>query len=64
MEKLLKAINIHVPLAATVSGSKQASTQQQYELDACPILLAMIRTLATQVKYKQFHTFSHSSSLG
>ncbi|CAF4232817.1 unnamed protein product, partial [Rotaria sp. Silwood2] len=56
VEKLLKFINIYTPLAATLSTasssvSKQQSTaqpQQQYELDACPILLAMIRNLASQ----------------
>ncbi len=47
---------MNVPLTATLSGlsssgSKQQQ-QQQYELDACPILLAMIRNLAIQVKFR------------
>ncbi|CAF3844508.1 unnamed protein product [Rotaria magnacalcarata] len=54
VEKLLKLVNIPNPLAASLSVSsastskQQSSTQQQYELDACPILLAMIRNLASQ----------------
>jgi hypothetical protein len=37
----------------SLSGSKQqSSNQQQYELDACPILLAMIRNLTIQVKFQ------------
>ncbi|CAF0758317.1 unnamed protein product [Rotaria sordida] len=56
VEKLLKLINIQSPLTATVSSSSSSSSkqqssnqqQQQYELDACSILLAMIRNLASQ----------------
>ncbi|CAF4114612.1 unnamed protein product, partial [Adineta steineri] len=55
VEKLLKTVNLHTPLAPTLSNtpssaSKQQSTaqQQQYELDACPILLSMIRNLTIQ----------------
>ncbi|CAF4901450.1 unnamed protein product, partial [Rotaria sp. Silwood1] len=55
VEKFLKFINIHTPLAASlssassISSKQQSSTpQQQYELDACPIIFAMVRNLASQ----------------
>lgn len=35
--------------ASTSAVRQQSPTQQQYELDACPVLLSMIRSLALQV---------------
>ncbi len=46
---------MNVPLTSTLSGSNSSGSKQQpqqYELDACPILLAMIRNLAIQVKFR------------
>ncbi|CAF1017714.1 unnamed protein product [Adineta ricciae] len=54
VEKLLKSVNLHTPVGNTLSNSgssgtkQQSAAQQQYELDACPVLLAMIRSLTVQ----------------
>ena len=51
----MKSINLHAPSTPTATASKTpTSNQQQYELDACPILLAMIRNLTFQVESSSF----------
>ncbi|CAF4264676.1 unnamed protein product [Rotaria sp. Silwood2] len=69
VEKLLKSVNLYTPVAATlsapnVSGSKQqSSSQQQYELDACPILLSMIRNLTIQLYRRKTKFFNYAQTV-
>lgn len=58
----MKSINLHTPLTPTATASKTpTSNQQQYELDACAILLAMIRNLTFQVESFSFNRSSSPS---
>ncbi|CAF0761899.1 unnamed protein product, partial [Didymodactylos carnosus] len=53
IDKLLKTVTVHIPLTSSTSApnqtaNKQQQQQPQFELDTCPVLLSMTRSLAMQ----------------
>ena len=62
VENLLKSINVNAPPTNTTASSNPSAAKQPYEFDACPVLLAMVRSLVAQVSVSSF-TFIISKSV-
>ena len=62
VENLLKSINLNAPPTSTTASSNPSAAKQPYEFDACPVLLAMVRSLVAQVSVSSF-TFIISKSV-